>query len=109
MAEAVLAAKAARAGVASRLRIASAGTKASAGTQVDSRALSVCVRRGYDIAPRRPRGVTVKDFARFDAIFAMDEGNLRALEALRPASFEGRLALLLSLVPACAVKEVPDP
>ena len=109
MAHAVLAGRAARAGVGERLHVESAGTDARAAMRVDPRAVSVCARRGYDVLPRKPRNVTARDFARFDAIFAMDAGNLRALQGLRPATFEGRLALLLSLVPASAVRELPDP
>jgi protein-tyrosine phosphatase len=34
---------------------------------------------------------------------------LRALEAMRPADYAGHLGLLLDLIPAAPVREVPDP
>ena len=39
----------------------------------------------------------------------MDLSNLRALELMRPAGYEGHLGLLLDLVPGVGAREVPDP
>jgi protein-tyrosine phosphatase len=39
----------------------------------------------------------------------MDSGNLRWLEAIRPAGYDGHLGLFLDLAPHLGVREVPDP
>ena len=109
-AEGVFRSAAERAGIASRLFIDSAGTgKWHVGEPPDRRALSSAKRRGYDLAALRARQVTEDDFRRFGWIFAMDEGNLRELQALRPAEYEGHLGLFLDLVEGSALREVPDP
>jgi protein-tyrosine phosphatase len=79
------------------------------GQPPDPRAIFAARRRGYELAPRRARLVSVVDFARFDWILAMDRRNLAALEAVRPSHFEGYLGLFLDLAPTIDVREVPDP
>jgi protein-tyrosine phosphatase len=104
MAEAVLRAKAQRKGIADRIDVASAGTSGGhAGQRADSRAVTVAARRGYVIAPRKARRVSARDFERFATMLAMDGHNVRALEALRPEGYEGRIALALPS------GDIPDP
>ncbi len=79
------------------------------GSPPDRRAIQAARRRGYDLTALRGRQVVPADFRRFGWILAMDLSNLRALEELRPPEFSGHLGLLLDLVPAIGVREVPDP
>ncbi|NBB93587.1 MAG: low molecular weight phosphotyrosine protein phosphatase [Gammaproteobacteria bacterium] len=88
----------------------SAGTTAyHAGSPPDPRAQRIARQWGLDIAGDRARLVTPEDFARFDAIFAMDRANLGELERMRPAQAVGRVELVMSLAPDYGVEEVPDP
>jgi protein-tyrosine phosphatase len=109
-AEAVFRARAARAGLNARLRIDSAGTGDwHVGLPPDRRAIAHAAKRGYDLTPLRARQVAPGDFERFRWILAMDRTNLRELDALRPAAFEGHLGLFLDFAPELGVREVPDP
>jgi protein-tyrosine phosphatase len=54
----------------------------------------------------------VDDFDRFDYILAMDHDNLANLKTMCPASFSGRLGLMLDYTVAASfaeTAEVPDP
>ncbi len=109
-AEIVFRDRATRAGLVDRLRIDSAGVGDwHVGQPPDERAIVHGRRRGYDLSELRARQVTREDFARFDWILAMDQRNLRALEALKPESYEGHLCLFLDFAPHLGVREVPDP
>ncbi len=109
-AEGVFRKTAERAGVAAHLLVDSAGTHGfHAGHAPDRRATQAALRRGYDIGRLRAREVAAADFARFSWILAMDEENLRGLEALRPADYDGHLGLFLDFAPETGVREVPDP
>ncbi len=79
------------------------------GQPPDRRAVLAAQRRGYDLSKLRARQVRSADFERFGWILAMDLANLRALEAMRPASYEGHLGLLLDFAPQAGLREVPDP
>lgn len=79
------------------------------GAPPDRRAIQAARRRGYDLTAVRGRQVTAADFARFGWILAMDLSNLRALELMRPADYQGHLGLLLDLAPELGIREVPDP
>jgi protein-tyrosine phosphatase len=79
------------------------------GSPPDPRAIRAARLRGYDLTGLRGRQVTADDFARFGWILAMDLSVLRALEAMRPAGYDGHLGLLLDLVPSANLREVPDP
>lgn len=88
----------------------SAGTSGyHAGCPPDSRAQRIARQWGLDLSNERARVVVPEDFGRFDAIFVMDQSNLRDLEAMRPADSQGRLDLLMSLAPDYGLEEVPDP
>ena len=109
-AEVVFREHAGRAGIASALHIDSAGTGDwQVGEAPDRRAIQAARRRGYDLTMLRARQVAAADFARFGWIIAMDEQNLRALEALRPHGYPGHVGLLLALTPDLGTVEVPDP
>lgn len=65
--------------------------------------------RGYDLSGLRARLVSPDDFINFDRVYAMDEANLRDLEALRPPGSPARLERLLDLLPEQPIRDVPDP
>jgi protein-tyrosine phosphatase len=99
-----------RAGLQREIGIESAGIGDwHVGQAPDKRAIAHGRRRGYDLEALRARQVSREDFARFDWILAMDQRNLRDLNELRPAEYEGHLGLLLEFAPELGVREVPDP
>lgn len=100
--------KLARAGLS--IETDSAGTTGyHAGSPPDDRAQRIARQWGLDLSTERARIVTREDFARFDAIFAMDRANLCNLEAIRPPDSSCRIELVMSLAPDYGVEEVPDP
>ena len=100
----------AEAGLARHVLADSAGTGDwHVGSPPDRRAIKAARARGYDLTAMRGRQVVASDFARFGWILAMDLSNLRALQEMRPPNYGGHLGLLLDLVPAIGVREVPDP
>lgn len=87
----------------------SAGTGAwHVGEAPDARAQRHAKARGYDLSQLRARQVRPSDFHEFDYILAMDEANLRDLQALQPERAQAQLALFLSFS-ACRETAVPDP
>ena len=79
------------------------------GEPPDLRSQRAAARRGIDLGGLRARQVMPADFARFDLILAMDCGNLRELEAMRPQNSRARLQLFLEYAPDLRRLEVPDP
>ena len=109
-AEGVFRAACAQQGLADRVFADSAGIgEWHIGAPPDRRAIQAARRRGYDLTGLRGRQVTAADFERFGWILAVDLSVLHALEAMRPETYGGHLGLLLDLVPALGVREVPDP
>lgn len=109
-AEGVFRAVAERGGMAKRLRIDSAGTHDyHVGEPPDARAIASALRRGYDIGRLRARQIAPRDFAWFDWILAMDRHNLKEVTSRRPRDHAGHVGLMLDLLPALGVREVPDP
>jgi protein-tyrosine phosphatase len=109
-AEAVFRALVAHQRLSDRIATDSAGTHDyQLGEAPDPRAVAAARRRGYPIGARVARQIVAEDFRRFDWIIAMDRHNLRALEPLRPARYEGHVGLLLDFAPEQAQREVPDP
>ncbi|MFY1018844.1 low molecular weight protein-tyrosine-phosphatase [Ectopseudomonas khazarica] len=97
------------AGLEGRVQVDSAGTGDwHVGKAPDSRTRQAAQRRGYDLSAQRARQVEVADFQRFDLILAMDQSNLRNLQALRPAGARADLDLYLRRFDL-ALDEVPDP
>lgn len=92
-----------------RVQVDSAGTGDwHVGKAPDSRTRQTALRRGYDLSAQRARQVEAADFQRFDLILAMDQSNLRNLQALRPANARADLDLYLRRY-ELALDEVPDP
>ena len=79
------------------------------GAPPDARSQRAALRRGIDLSALRARQVSPQDFSRFDWILAMDEDNLRDLEALRPTGSKARLRLFLDFAPPPHPDAVPDP
>lgn len=99
-----------RAGLSDRIFIDSAGTGSwHIGNPPDPRTIEAARRRGYDLSTLRARRVERRDFETFDYIIAMDRQNLKDLQLLRPASFDGHLGLLLDFDDSFELAEVPDP
>ena len=108
-AHAVFRALVASEGLEEKISTDSAGTAAwHTGNRADDRARSVGRLLGYDMDDLRARQVTVQDFGSFDYIIAMDQNNLRDLQALAPASYTGHLSLMLDFS-GKESGEVPDP
>lgn len=109
-AEAVFRKHARDAGLEKRLRIDSAGTHAGhLGEPPDRRAIAAAARREYDLKGIRARRFDVKDFGTFRYVLAMDHHNLKALEALRPETFDGHLGRFLEFADDRDEQDVPDP
>ena len=99
-----------RAGLASAIDVDSAGTGDwHIGHAPDKRTTQVALTKGYDLSHLRARLVTPADFDGYDYVVAMDRANLRDLEAMRPASFQGFLGLFLDFSTQRTLSEVPDP
>ena len=108
LAEAALRAEAEKAGL--TVKVDSAGTGDwHVGSPPDSRAQAVALRNGIDISTYRGRQVTVRDFHRFDHIFALDAENLENLRRIRPSDGIASLRLLMDLVPGREGTSVTDP
>ncbi|WP_342649360.1 low molecular weight protein-tyrosine-phosphatase [Pseudomonas sp. REB1044] len=108
-AEGVLRQQLQAAGLADRVQVASAGTGDwHVGNPPDSRTCAAARARGYDLSAQRAQQVKASHFSEYDLILAMDESNLRDLQALRPSGARGELDLFLRRYGA-ALDEVPDP
>lgn len=79
------------------------------GDPPDPRSVRAALTRGYDLSELRGRQVTPADFERFDLLLAMDDANLRDLQAIAPRHRSERAQLFLSYWPEAPVKAVPDP
>lgn len=96
-------------GLASKIHTDSAGTGAwHVGNMPDERAQITGKARGITMSDLRARQVKPDDFDNFDYIIAMDNSNLTHLEQLKPASYKGRLELMLAYSEIQS-GEVPDP
>jgi protein-tyrosine phosphatase len=92
------------------LHIDSAGTHGyHIGDPPDARSCAHAARRGYDLSSLRARKVDATDFARFNYVLAMDEGNLALLEAACPAKYRNKLGLFMKFASRSASDIVPDP
>jgi protein-tyrosine phosphatase len=97
MAQVALRAQARRSGLEKLISVDSAGTHASHfGEKPDPRAEAALLRRGYEIGRIRSRKVSVKDFSKFDLIFAMDSANLAAMQQICPPDQSNKLHLYLA-------------
>jgi L-ascorbate metabolism protein UlaG (beta-lactamase superfamily)/protein-tyrosine-phosphatase len=71
--------------------------------------IAVATRRGIDLSGLVARQITITDFDEFDLVLAMDDENLVALEALRPASSKAQLGRLTSYTDPGLSRPIPDP
>lgn len=95
LAEAAFRAEAERVGL--DAEVASAGTADwHEGKAPDPRSRAVARRNGMDIDHYQARQVKPTDFERFTHIVAMDDDNLAALEALRPAGAAAEISLMMA-------------
>jgi protein-tyrosine phosphatase len=79
------------------------------GQAPDSRAQKAARGRGIDISGQSARQVKHGDFARFDLLLAMDEGNFQELVQLAPAGARHKVRRFLDFAPKARTKDVPDP
>ncbi|MEO6366832.1 MAG: low molecular weight protein-tyrosine-phosphatase, partial [Steroidobacteraceae bacterium] len=79
------------------------------GKAPDARSQKAAAARGYNIAGLRARQLEAEDFRRFDLLLAMDEDNLRDMQALAPEGLQHRAQLFLKFAPELPGPSVPDP
>jgi protein-tyrosine phosphatase len=79
------------------------------GQAPDTRAQKAARDRGIDISGQSARQVKHGDFARFDLLLAMDEGNFQELVQLAPAGARHKVRRFLDFAPKARTKDVPDP
>lgn len=107
IAEGILASKLPR----DRFRVDSAGTgNYHCGKQPDPRSIHIAKKRGLDISSQRARQFNAEDFAIYDHIYVMDQGNFDAVIKLAPNdTARSKVKLILEeLFPGENV-DVPDP
>lgn len=110
MAQVVTTHLASQAGLAPAARVESAGTRAGRISELsDPRARALLAKRGYPVSKIRSRRVSAQDFARFDLVLAMDQGNLNDLRQLCPNEHSHKLRLFMEFAPESGLLEVPDP
>ena len=108
-AEGVLRHRLQQAGLEGQIEVASAGTGGwHAGEPPDKRTQRAALRRGYDLSQQRAQQVRAQDFERYDLILAMDNSNLRDLQAMQPANGKAELDVFLRRYKGVK-SEVPDP
>ena len=71
--------------------------------------IAVAAQRGVDLQGLVARQIAASDFETFDLILAMDDENLTALEALRPANASAALGRLSAYGSPGALRSIPDP
>ena len=98
-----------RAGMADTVAIDSCGVgNWHVGKAPDSRAQQAALSRGVDISALRARQLCAQDFVDFDYVLGMDQDNVRAMHALKPANSQAYVGLLLDFADMPG-GEVPDP
>ena len=108
-AEGVLRHKLQQAGLERQVEVASAGTGGwHAGEPPDKRTQRAAQLRGYDLSQQRAQQGRVQEFERYDLILAMDNSNLRDLQAMQPANGKAELDVFLRRYKGVK-SEVPDP
>ncbi|MCW9033057.1 MAG: low molecular weight phosphotyrosine protein phosphatase [Rhodospirillales bacterium] len=97
-------------GLAGEIEIDSAGTASyHVGESPDQRSQASALRRGIDMSHQRARQTKPSDFETFDYVLAMDEDNLRNLQAICPDPKTHNPGLFLSFAPQAGRMDVPDP
>jgi len=110
MAEGMLRRELLERGLSQHIRVDSAGTHVSRkGQRPDIRAQQAVIPAGVDIARLRSRSIQRADFAEFDYVLVMDEGNFESVTKLCPEEYRQKLAMIMAFAPQAGVIEVPDP
>ena len=98
-----------RAGHCNDILIDSAGTHAQhLGENMDPRAQTALLRRGYEVGNFKSRRIVAADFARFDAILAMDTSNFANLARQCPSDLRTKVQHFLASDSRSPI-DVPDP
>lgn len=98
-----------RAGIAGDVEVDSCGVGDwHVGNAPDPRAQQAALSRGVDLSRLRARQLSEQDFSHFDYVLAMDQDNLRAMRAKKPAHSEAHVGLFLDFAGTPGA-EVPDP
>lgn len=98
-----------QAGMADDVEIDSCGVGSwHIGKAPDARAQQAAQRRGIDLSGLRARQLSEQDFTEFDYVLGMDEDNLHAIRALKPAGSQAHVGLFLDFA-GTPGGEVPDP
>jgi protein-tyrosine phosphatase len=80
------------------------------GKNPDLRSISVAKSKGLDISVQKARQFSMKDFADFDYIFAMDQSNYDTILKLAPnPTAQKKVKLILNELYVDENREVPDP
>ena len=89
----------------------SAGTAAyHTGNQPDERSIAVAQKYGIQIKSQRARKITVRDFDKFDLIYAMDAANFENIFSLaRNEHDKKKIKLILNESNPYQYLSVPDP
>lgn len=69
----------------------------------------VALARGISLAAQRARQITAEDFRRFDLILGMDDENMAALSALRPADATAVVGRLGAYLDPGSIPAIADP
>jgi protein-tyrosine phosphatase len=93
------------------IKVDSAGTSNyHIGSLPDSRSIDIAKKFGLDITDQRGRQFSVKDFDKFDFIYAMDINNYKNILALaRNENDKKKVDLILNLAYPNQNMDVPDP
>ncbi len=92
------------AGLEDEFRIASAGTESyHVGDPPDARSARMAAKYGVSLAGQKARHLSVKDYAEFDYIFAMDNGHFSIINTRAPKNPRAKIAMFLES------GDVPDP
>lgn len=91
--------------------IDSAGTGAwHVGFPPDPRSQEMALKNGVNLEDMRARKITRQDFSDYDYILAMDQENVRNMQAVCPPDHHHKISLLMSYADNCpGITEVPDP
>lgn len=79
------------------------------GEPPDKRARDIASKHGVDMSYIRARKFDIKDFDRFDYIFAMDNSHYTYLKGKGPKESEHKIHLFLDFLEGFEGADVPDP
>ena len=110
MAEGVFRKLLAQAGIDKSCQIDSVGTHDyHVGEPPFPAAVAIARHRGYEISHLVARRIAPDDFDRFDAILAMDRGNLASLRSIAPTRCKQKIELLTAYGDRFYNKDIADP